>query len=160
MRKTILILLSSLILIGMSAQTNMTSISKNELKTNEIDSRDGDIMITPKSMITSSNVLLYDIKDFFKVYDAQDKELIGCPVICQVLQVRKSNIMGSEGRLVIRPLYIKKGDEKINVFGDIYARGLNRTNVKFWLTFLPPIIFIPGTGAKIYPNDLYPIYLR
>ena len=116
MRKTILILLSSLILIGMSAQTNMTSISKNELKTNEIDSRDGDIMITPKSMITSSNVLLYDIKDFFKVYDAQDKELIGCPVICQVLQVRKSNIMGSEGRLVIRPLYIKKGDEKINVF--------------------------------------------
>lgn len=117
------------------------------------------ITIIPQGTITSSNVIGSQHVLFF-VHDALDKDLIGCPVVCKIVQVRKSNISGSEGRLVIRPLYIDKKGEKIKVYGDIHARGLNRSNVKFWLGFLPPMWFIPGTGAKIYPTDQFTVYLR
>ena len=126
----------------------------------EFEIVDGGITIRPLEMTTSSNVLLYDTKHFFSVSDASDKNLIGCPVVCKVIQVRKSNITGSEGHLTLRPLYIDNLGEKIKVYGDIHVRGLNRANVKFWLGFLPPMWFIPGTGAKIYPTDRFTIYLK
>ena len=71
------------------------------------------ITIIPQGMITSSNVIASHQVLFF-VHDAIDKALIGCPVVCKIIQVRKSNISGSEGRMVIRPLYIDKKGEKIN----------------------------------------------
>ena len=121
---------------------------------------DDEIIIKATGYISSSNVILNEVEPFFVVSSALDKDLKGCPVKCKVTQVRKSNISGSEGRLIIHPLYIKKGNEKVKVFGDIYVRGKNRTNVKFWLGFLPPMWFIPGTGAKIYKDDCFTIYLR
>lgn len=65
----------------------------------------------------------------------------------------------SEGRLVIRPLYIiDKDGNKISVYGDIYIRGLNRCNIKHWLSFIPVMWFIPGGGASTDYGDEYQIY--
>lgn len=44
----------------------------------------------------------------FEVVKSKDTSLIGKFVVCQVLVSRKSNMSGSEGRLVLRPLYIEK----------------------------------------------------
>ena len=119
-----------------------------------------EITIKPERKITSSNVKLDQVDSFFSVVEAPDKDLIGCPVIGNVIEVRKSNISGSEGRLRIRPLFIIKRKEKISVCSDIFVRGYNISNVKFWLCFLPPVIFVPGTGAKIYTTDRFAIHLR
>ena len=108
-----------------------------------------EIVIKPNWLITSSNVYLGQVEEFFSVESAPDKGLIGCRVVGKVLEVRKSNISGSEGRLKIRPLYIIKGDEKISVDGDIRVRGKNTTNAKFWLFFIHFSWFFPGEGAKI-----------
>ena len=67
---------------------------------------------------------------------------------------------GAEGRLVIRPLYIlTKEGEKIWVRGDIHIRGLNRSNVKMALFFVPFMWFVPGTGA-ITGSDDFTVYLE
>ncbi|MBO4611728.1 MAG: leucine-rich repeat domain-containing protein [Bacteroidaceae bacterium] len=146
-----------------SSQISDEKKDNNDVKKNEdanINEADDGITIKALVSINSSNVNLNDIKPFFTVVNAPNKDLIGCPVTCKVLQVRKSNISGSEGRLIIRPLYINKGGEKIKVSGDIHVRGLNRSNFKFWLSFLPPVWFIPGTGAKIEDSDRFVIYPR
>ena len=90
----------------------------------------------------------------FEVVKSKDTSLIGKFVVCQVLVSRKSNMSGSEGRLVLRPLYIEKDLEQIPLVpNDIYRRGLNRTNVKYWV--IPAIvgIFIPGSRAEILPHE-------
>ena len=87
----------------------------------------------------------------FEVTQAEDTSFIGKPVVCQVLERRKSNILGSEGRLRLRPLYIEKGTLQIPLVpNDIYRRGLNRTNVKVW-TLIP--WFIAGSKAQIKPEE-------
>ena len=120
-----------------------------------------EITIKPEREITSSNVEMDQVEAFFSVVEAPDKDLIGCLVVGNVIEVRKSNISGSEGRLRVRPLFIVKGKEKISVCSDIYVRGKNISNAKFWLSFfLPPVWFVPGTGAKIYTTDRFAIHLR
>ena len=90
----------------------------------------------------------------FEVKQAEDTALIGKPVICQIVAMRKSNILGSEGRIILRPLYIEKGSQQIPIVAnDIYRRGLNRTNIKFWTSFLVIPIFIAGSGAVIEPDE-------
>lgn len=87
----------------------------------------------------------------FEVTQAEDTSLIGKPVVCQIIERRKSNLSGSEGRLRLRPLYIEKGTQQIPLVpNDIYRRGLNRTNVKTW-TLIP--WFIAGSKAQIKPEE-------
>lgn len=54
------------------------------------------IKINPICNITSSNM-----KALFTVVYAPEPELVGCLVHCKILKVRKSNLTGAEGRLVI-----------------------------------------------------------
>ena len=73
----------------------------------------------------------------FVVKEAEDTTLIGKPVICQIIEKRKSNISGSEGRIILRPLYVEKGSLQVPIVpNDVIRRGLNRTNFKFWTSFL------------------------
>lgn len=103
---------------------------------------------------SSSDINVGSSYYLFEVMEAEDSSLIGKPVVCQVIERRKSNILGSEGRLILRPLYIEKGSLQIPISSsDIYRRGLNRTNIKFWFSPLIVPLFIPGTGAKILPNE-------
>lgn len=118
------------------------------------------ITIKPRMRISSSTVKKNEVNPFFAVESAPDKALIGCHVYCEVLEVRKSNLSGSEGRLRIRPMYIKKDNEKISVTGDIYVRGKNWSNMKFFLSLIPFFWIKPGEGAYIYGNDRFTIYLR
>lgn len=96
-----------------------------------------------------------------EVKKASDERLVGGKITCQVINSRKSNIMGTEGMLIIRPLYITLEDGTIikTKHDDIYIRGRNRQTIKFWMSFLPPMWFIPGEGAKIRPTDEFPIML-
>ena len=110
-----------------------------------------------KDISTSAGLLAGLKYELLQVQDAEDKSLIGCPIVCQVLESRKSNINGSEGRLSIRPLYIKTNDGgKIKlVHDDIFRRGLNRANVKFWTSFTIVMIFCPGSRAEITDDDVF-----
>jgi len=103
---------------------------------------------------TSSSIEVGKNYYLFKVVKAKDTTLIGKRVACQVIERRKSNISGSEGRLRLLPLYVENGDQQIPLVpNEIYRRGLNISNVKFWLSFLVIPLFMPGTGAKIAPNE-------
>ena len=114
------------------------------------------VTIKPARYISSSTEWIGKKGAMFKVLRARDADLRGCDVYAKVLECRKSNLSGSEGRLIIRPLYIRDRDgNKISVSGDIYIRGLNRTNIKFWLPFM---WFVPGTGASTDSEDEYQIY--
>lgn len=114
------------------------------------------VTIKPARYISSSTEFIGKRGAMFKVVRARDADLRGCAVYAKVLECRKSNLSGSEGRLIIRPLFIlDKEGHKISVYGDIYIRGLNRTNIKFWLPFL---WFVPGTGASTDSEDEYQIY--
>lgn len=112
---------------------------------------------TPKgSYITSSSpYVINQIYSMLSVEKALDKELIGCPVYCKVVERIKSNVTGSEGRLVIRPMYVEKKDgTKLSLLPtDIYRRGKNRSNVKFWTSIFIVPLFIPGTGAYVSPYE-------
>lgn len=97
----------------------------------------------------------------FEVIHAEDPSLIGCHVSCRILERRKSNISGSEGRLAILPLYIKTPSGNRNVRPvPIMRRGKNISNVKFCTFPLVVPIFIPGTGAKILPRELFTLLLN
>ena len=87
----------------------------------------------------------------FEVAESEDTSLIGKPVICQIIERRKSNVTGVEGRLILRPLYIEKDSLQIPVVPtDIHRRGLNRSSVKFWL-LIPS--FVAGSKAEILPEE-------
>lgn len=117
------------------------------------------VTIKPARYISSSTEWIGKKGAMFKVLRARDADLRGCDVYAKVLECRKSNLSGSEGRLIIRPLYIRDRDgNKISVSGDIYIRGENRSTMKFLLFFLPPMWFVPGTGASTDSNDEYQIY--
>ena len=114
------------------------------------------VIARPKIKIkTSSNLAVYEKYNLFIVEQAEDKDLVGCEISCLVVERRKSNINGSEGRLSLRPLYINKknGDIVRLLPTDIHKRGLNRANVKFWTSIFVVPVFIPGTGAKILSNE-------
>lgn len=87
--------------------------------------------------------------------------IVGCPIVCEVVSSRKSNMFGREGELVIRPLYLTTEDGTVIRMkpNDIVIRGKNRQNLKFW-TF-PTVVswFIPGGGAKILSTDEFVITL-
>lgn len=123
------------------------------LEPNEIE-----IGLMPGNLLSSSMPYLAGVRiNVLEVKKSQDESLMGCPVTCQIMERRKSNILGSEGRLIIRPLYITKQDRSkvYCVNSDIFVRGLNRTNVKFWTSFFLPMLFVPGSGAKIMPEDRF-----
>ena len=64
------------------------------------------ITVTPINgmpLTSSSNLYTGSAYKLFTVTQAQDPSLVGQPVICQVLDRRKSNIFGSEGRLSLLP---------------------------------------------------------
>ena len=103
------------------------------------------------SITTSSNLEVGKNYYLFEVTQAKDTSLIGKPVVCQIIERRKSNLSGIEGRLILRPLYIETGSRHVTlVQNDIYRRGLNRTNVKIW-TLIP--WFIAGSRAEILPDE-------
>ena len=90
----------------------------------------------------------------FVVKEAEDTTLIGKPVICQIIEKRKSNISGSEGRIILRPLYVEKDSLQVPIVpNDIIRRGLNRTNFKFWTSILIIPNFIAGSRAEIKPDE-------
>lgn len=110
--------------------------------------------IDNKTISTSSHLTTGQNYYLFEVVQADDSSLIGKPVICKVIDIRKSNISGSEGRMFLQPLYVEKGTVQIPLAPNaIYRRGKNLTNVKFWLSFLIVPVFIPGSGAKIKPEE-------
>ena len=111
---------------------------------------------------TSSKLEVGNCYQLLKVTKAEDKSLVGCDVICQVIESRKSNISGSEGRLTLRPICIEKHDgTQVRLQPtDIQRRGLNRTNVKTWTSFLIIPAFIPGSCAKITPNEAIDLRLE
>jgi hypothetical protein len=107
-----------------------------------------------KTIRSSSNIEIGKIYYLFEVTQAEDASLIGLPVACQVVDIRKSNLSGSEGRLILRPQYVESGAKQIPlVHNDIYRRGLNRSNVKFWLSIFVIPMFIAGSGAEITPDE-------
>ena len=139
-----------------SLKNGNTTISQTPLSYDD----NNDIIIKPIQTISSSTVEENDVKQLFEVVNAPDKTLIGCPVVCKVVQVRKSNMSGSEGRMIIRPLYINKDGEKIDVIDDIHLIGTNCCNPKIYLFFIPPLWFIPGGGARAYTFNRYTIRLK
>lgn len=116
-----------------------------------------DISARSLSKIKSSSKL--KVGSYYKLFEvtrAEDTSLLGGYVICQVVDRRKSNILGSEGRLVLRPISIERLDgSQVRVTPtDIHKRGKNRTNVKFWTSLVSLIpAFIPGTGAVIKQGE-------
>ena len=109
---------------------------------------DGSSIKSSSSLKIGKSYYLFDVKQ------AEDTTLIGKPVVCQIIARRKSNISGSEGRLILRPLYVDKGSIQVPLVpNDICRRGLNRTNFKFWTSFLVIPIFIAGSGVKIMPEE-------
>lgn len=145
-----LLLLLMLLPLGLYAQ-----VVVNE------DSLGRRVIIRPARVLSSSDTFpLKSPEPLFKVFKAEDRFLRKCDVYAEVLECKKSNMSGAEGRLVIRPLYIlTKEGEKIWVRGDIHIRGLNRSNVKMALCFVPFMWFVPGTGA-ITGSDDFTVYLE
>lgn len=96
-----------------------------------------------------------------EVKKACDERLVGSTVVCEVVDTRKSNMMGAEGILTFRPLYLMTEDGTIIRLKpqDFTVRGKNRQNLKFW-TF-PTVVswFIPGQGARIKPTDEFVLTL-
>lgn len=110
--------------------------------------------IESKTISTSSGLKCGKQYKLFEVIESDDSSLVGKPVVCQVLETRKSNILGSEGRLTLRPLYIEKDGIQIPLIpNDIHRRGLNRTNVKFWTSILIIPVFVAGSRAEIKPEE-------
>ncbi len=137
-----LLLLLVLLPLGLFAQEDKSYISRS-------------VTVKPARYISSSTEWVGKKGAMFKIVRARDASLKDCEVYAKVLECRKSNLSGSEGRLIIRPLYIlDKNGNKISVYGDIYIRGVNRTNIKF---FLPFMWFIAGGGAKT-DSDEFQIY--
>ena len=104
---------------------------------------------------TSSKIEVGKNYRLFEVAQAEDSALVGKSVVCQVVERRKSNLMGTEGRMVLRPLYIESGTQQIPLVPtDIFRRGKNISNFKLWLSpILLPLVFIAGSGAKITPEE-------
>ena len=99
--------------------------------------------------------------DLFRVVSAKNPELIGRSIVCQILERRKSNILGSEGRLSILPLYVDTPDGAVPLMPTpIYRRGLNKTNVKAWTFFLIIPLYIPGTKAEIKEGETLTLRLE
>lgn len=111
---------------------------------------------------TSSKMEVGDKRCLLQVKDAADKELIGCNIMCQIMEKRKSNISGSEGRLIIRPLFIiNKDNQAVRLLPtDIYKRGKNRANAKFWLSFAVIPAFVAGSKAEIEQNETFELRLE
>lgn len=115
-----------------------------------------------KEITSSSDIEVGKCYPFLEVVQSQNPSLIGAAVICQVMEKRRSNIFGSEGRLIIRPLYIGGADgTAIRLLPtDIYRRGKNRTNVKYWLSeFIIPAL-IAGSGAEIEEGETFDIRME
>lgn len=95
------------------------------------------------------------------VKNALEERLIGSPITCEVVYSRKSNLLGAEGILTFRPLYLTTEDGTVIRLKpqDVTVRGKNRTNFKFW-TF-PTVItwFFAGGGAKIQLEDEFVLTL-
>lgn len=90
-----------------------------------------------------------------EVRKAVDERLIGAKVTCEIINSRKSNIMGMEGYLSFRPLFLTAEDGTIVRLKptEFMVRGRNRQCIKALLFFCPPVWFVPGEGAKIRPED-------
>lgn len=186
MRKFLLIIMTTLCITAISAQSlygkrlenkaDNSLVSQNVEETNisfpreyqfvEVYTKPNrqEVIVHPihSTTITSSSQLspgkCYLL---FEVIHAEDPSLIGCHVSCRILERRKSNISGSEGRLAILPLYIKTPSGNKNVRPvPIMRRGKNISNVKFWTFPLIVPIFIPGTGAKILPHEIFTLILE
>ncbi|WP_288275549.1 hypothetical protein [uncultured Prevotella sp.] len=92
-----------------------------------------------------------------KVISANDESLVGKPIVCRVVETRRSNMTGQEGRLVLRPLFIQADGKQVDLMhDDIYLRGKNRCNIKFWV----PIALWAGGGAKMPKNAKYTLYIK
>lgn len=119
------------------------------------------VIIRPARVLSSSDTFpLNSPEPLFKVYKADDRSLRKCDVYAEVLECRRTNLSGSEGRLIIRPLYILTNEgKKIWVRGDIFIRGLNRSSAKMALFFIPFMWFVTGTEATTGSDD-FTVYLE
>jgi hypothetical protein len=137
-----------------SESTSVIVLAKDEVLVRKIES----------VKVTSSSPHEYGMDyPIFRVVKAEDKSLIGDEIVCKIVEKRKSNLSGAEGRLTIRPLYIidsKKG--KIRLMPtDIFLRGKNRANVKTWFQFpVFPLFFIAGSGAELPGDTDYVFYIK
>lgn len=143
-----------------------TWLSSHEVKKNDATSEENEkeilVQVFPEIPITSSTPFKIDrLYPIFHVIKAKDPSLVGGSVICKILDRRKSNIIGSEGRIAMVPLYVRTDDGQEYSLRSvpIIRRGLNRCNVKLFLSPLIIPIFIPGTGAKILPNETIKLML-
>lgn len=94
-----------------------------------------------------------------QVARAQDMKLVGADIVCQILERRKSNLTGAEGVLRFRPICIRltDGTEIQLVHDDIFLRGRNRSNVKWWLF---PFFPVAGEGTMLDPYMEFPLYFK
>ena len=91
------------------------------------------------------------------VISADDASLIGKPIVCSVVETRRSNMTGQEGRLVLRPLFVQADGKQVALqHDDIYLRGKNRCNFKFWCFFA----IWSGQGAKMSKKATYTLYTK
>lgn len=149
---------------GINAQENILRIG-NSVSMDEITLLQDEkciIAYSVENTKTSSKIEVGDKKCLLQVKDAANKELVGCNIMCQIMEKRKSNINGSEGRLIIRPLYIiNKENQAVRLLPtDIYKRGKNRANVKFWFSFAIIPVFVAGSKAEIEQNETFELRLE
>lgn len=114
---------------------------------------------TALEVSSRANLQVGSYYPLLQVARAQDMKLAGADIICQILERRKSNLTGAEGILRFRPICIRltDGTEIQLVHDDVFLRGRNRSNVKWWLfPFLP----VAGEGAKLDPNMEIPLYFK
>lgn len=112
----------------------------------------------PKVEVTSK--MKYEVGSeiqALKVISAGDPNLVDKPIVCRVMETRRSNMSGQEGRLVLRPLYILADGKQVDLqHDDIYLRGKNRCNIKFWI----PFALWAGGGAKMSKDARYTLYIK
>lgn len=110
MKKLLFILM--LLPLGLYAQeieSGTNTEAKTETESNELLGEK--VVIRPARVLSSSeDFVLRKAQPLFRVHSSNYRSLRKCDVYAEVLECRKSNMSGAEGRLIIRPLYIKTKD--------------------------------------------------
>lgn len=143
----------------------MTKNSAGKLVYQDLSSDEKTIIAKPISGViisTNAGFEAGEVSMLLQVTKADDKSLVGEKIACEIIESRRSNISGAEGRLILRPLYIFTKDKRLIHLlpTDIHRRGKNFQCGKFWLSPLIIPIFVPGTGARIFPNEEFVLRLE
>lgn len=132
------------------------------INTFEVAAPNADVYAVKNAALNVTSKVRYKVGAYYpllQVARAKDMKLAGADIFCQVIERRKSNLTGAEGVLRFRPICIRltDGTEIPLMHDDIFLRGRNRSNVKWWLF---PMLPIAGEGAKLNPDQEIPLYFK